>query len=192
MSFSADCWAPSSGISLHGIPAFLQVPRTRLWRLRRCCYCQSGFGSILYSGWTMTLVFIVLAPLIGMFDRVRYEVILMWISTRNHRQRSIGSFAGFNCCQRRSTVWDMVPTMRRNNGHHYRAACFIRILSDISRSVLGHHLLAHCNRYGTLFGGWRIVKTMGQKVTKLKPADGFCAETAGELRCLQRHSEASA
>src|ERR1039457_1731459 len=102
-----------------------------------------------------------------------------------------------------------------------------RILSDISRSVLGHHLLAHCNRYGdivrrmencedhgaksdqaetgrwiqigylatfhvpfwviicshiaiatgTLFGGWRIVKTMGQKVTKLKPADGFRSDT---------------
>ena len=34
---------------------------------------------------------------------------------------------------------------------------------------------------GTLFGGWRIVKTMGQKVTKLKPSGGFCAETAGAL-----------
>jgi PiT family inorganic phosphate transporter len=31
---------------------------------------------------------------------------------------------------------------------------------------------------GTLFGGWRIVKTMGQKVAKLKPVDGFCAETS--------------
>ena len=32
---------------------------------------------------------------------------------------------------------------------------------------------------GTLFGGWRIVKTMGQKITKLKPVGGFCAETGG-------------
>ena len=32
---------------------------------------------------------------------------------------------------------------------------------------------------GTLFGGWRIVKTMGQKITKLQPVDGFCAETGG-------------
>jgi PiT family inorganic phosphate transporter len=37
---------------------------------------------------------------------------------------------------------------------------------------------------GTLFGGWRIVKTMGQKVTKLKPSGGFCAETAGGLTLL--------
>jgi PiT family inorganic phosphate transporter len=35
--------------------------------------------------------------------------------------------------------------------------------------------------FGTLFGGWRIVKTMGQKITKLKPFEGFCAETAGSL-----------
>ena len=34
---------------------------------------------------------------------------------------------------------------------------------------------------GTLFGGWRIVKTMGQKITKLKPVGGFCAETGGAL-----------
>jgi PiT family inorganic phosphate transporter len=35
--------------------------------------------------------------------------------------------------------------------------------------------------FGTLFGGWRIVKTMGQRITKLKPFEGFCAETAGAL-----------
>jgi PiT family inorganic phosphate transporter len=34
---------------------------------------------------------------------------------------------------------------------------------------------------GTMFGGWRIVKTMGQKITKLKPVGGFCAETGGAL-----------
>jgi PiT family inorganic phosphate transporter len=34
---------------------------------------------------------------------------------------------------------------------------------------------------GTLFGGWRIVKTMGQKITKLKPVGGFCAETGGAM-----------
>jgi PiT family inorganic phosphate transporter len=37
---------------------------------------------------------------------------------------------------------------------------------------------------GTMFGGWRIVKTMGQKITKLKPTGGFCAETAGGLTLL--------
>ena len=35
--------------------------------------------------------------------------------------------------------------------------------------------------FGTLLGGWRIVKTMGQRITKLKPFEGFCAETAGAL-----------
>jgi PiT family inorganic phosphate transporter len=35
--------------------------------------------------------------------------------------------------------------------------------------------------FGTLFGGWRIVKTMGQRITKLKPVGGFCAETGGAI-----------
>jgi PiT family inorganic phosphate transporter len=38
--------------------------------------------------------------------------------------------------------------------------------------------------FGTLFGGWRIVKTMGQKITKLKPVGGFCAETGGAITLL--------
>jgi len=38
--------------------------------------------------------------------------------------------------------------------------------------------------FGTLFGGWRIVKTMGQKITKLKPVGGFCAETGGAITVL--------
>lgn len=38
--------------------------------------------------------------------------------------------------------------------------------------------------FGTLFGGWRIVKTMGQKVAKLRPVDGFCAETGGAILLL--------
>jgi len=37
---------------------------------------------------------------------------------------------------------------------------------------------------GTLFGGWRIVKTMGSKITRLRPSDGFCAETAGGITLL--------
>jgi hypothetical protein len=42
------------------------------------------------------------------------------------------------------------------------------------------------DRLGTLFGGWRIVRTMGQKITKLKPVGGFCAETAARSRCSSR------
>jgi PiT family inorganic phosphate transporter len=46
---------------------------------------------------------------------------------------------------------------------------------------LGHCHVLHGDRRGTMFGGWRIVKTMGQKITKLKPVGGFCAETGGAL-----------
>jgi PiT family inorganic phosphate transporter len=48
-------------------------------------------------------------------------------------------------------------------------------------AAVGHHFLLFGDRLGTLFGGWRIVKTMGQKITKLKPVGGFCAETGGAM-----------
>jgi PiT family inorganic phosphate transporter len=44
---------------------------------------------------------------------------------------------------------------------------------------LGHRGCYLAIGMGTMFGGWRIVKTMGQKITKLKPVGGFCAETGG-------------
>jgi hypothetical protein len=40
---------------------------------------------------------------------------------------------------------------------------------------------------GTMFGGWRIVKTMGQRITKLKPVGGFCAETGGAMTPVPGH-----
>jgi PiT family inorganic phosphate transporter len=46
--------------------------------------------------------------------------------------------------------------------------------------LLSHFAIA----LGTMFGGWRIVKTMGSKITKLRPSDGFCAETAGGITLL--------
>jgi PiT family inorganic phosphate transporter len=51
-------------------------------------------------------------------------------------------------------------------------------------SEIGLWIVLSCHSaiaLGTLFGGWRIVKTMGQKITKLKPFEGFCAETAGAI-----------
>ena len=55
-------------------------------------------------------------------------------------------------------------------------------LSDVPRARSGSILLSHAAiALGTMFGGWRIVKTMGTKITKLQPFGGFCAETAGAI-----------
>jgi len=48
--------------------------------------------------------------------------------------------------------------------------------------LLSHAAIA----FGTMFGGWRIVKTMGSKITKLHPFGGFCAETSGALTLVGR------
>ncbi len=55
--------------------------------------------------------------------------------------------------------------------------------ADLGRSCSCYTAIA----LGTMFGGWRIVKTMGQKITKLKPVGGFCAETGGAHHAVPRH-----
>ena len=146
---------------------------------------KAGFGSILYSGWTMTLVFIVLAPLIGMLIAFVMRVILMWIFNKKpsskinrlFRRLQLLSAAlyslghGTNDAQK---TMGIITGLLVSSGYlaTFHVPFWVIICSHIAIAT------------GTLFGGWRIVKTMGQKVTKLKPADGFCAETAGGITLL--------
>ena len=53
--------------------------------------------------------------------------------------------------------------------------------AGVLRSVLGGHFLPAVLALGTLLGGWRIVHTMGSKITRLNPMQGFCAETGGAI-----------
>ena len=58
-------------------------------------------------------------------------------------------------------------------------------IANVRACRSGSILLCHAAiALGTLFGGWRIVKTMGMKITKLQPVGGFCAETAGAITLL--------
>ena len=57
-------------------------------------------------------------------------------------------------------------------------------MAGISTSVLGDPLCHAAIASGTLTGGWRIVRTMGMRITKLTPVGGFCAETAGALTLI--------
>ena len=146
---------------------------------------NGGFGSILYSGWTMTLLFIVLAPLIGMVIGFILKILLMWMFNKKpsskinrlFRRLQLLSAAlyslghGTNDAQK---TMGIITGLLVTSG--YLATFHVPFWVIIS----SHIAIAS----GTMFGGWRIVKTMGQKVTRLKPSDGFCAETAGGLTLL--------
>jgi PiT family inorganic phosphate transporter len=148
---------------------------------------KAGMAVIIPSGWTWTLIFIVVAPVLGMVLGFLFMAATQWIT------------------------WFVGPTPRRVDGWFRR----LQLVSAAAYS-LGHGandaqktmgiiagvlftsgytqrsddipfwvvILAHMAiGLGTLTGGWRIVKTMGQKITALRPIGGFSAESAAAM-CL--------
>lgn len=146
---------------------------------------KAGFGAILYSGWTSTLIFIVLAPLFGMVIGYFLQVIVLWVM---HRRSYSKVDSVFRKLQLLSAALyslghgtnDAQKTMGIITGLLVTAGYLSTFQVPFWVIILSHVAIAS----GTMFGGWRIVKTMGSKITKLRPSDGFCAETAGGITLL--------
>jgi inorganic phosphate transporter, PiT family len=147
----------------------------------------SGFGVLLPSGWTKTLIFIVLSPLIGALMGLTIMVAVMWIFRRWSPNRVDNLFRkgqlvsaalfslghGGNDAQK--TMGIIVSVLVASNINPTAA-------NDIPLWVV---LVCHAAiGLGTLSGGWRIVHTMGSKITKLKPVGGFSAETAAAVAII--------
>jgi PiT family inorganic phosphate transporter len=144
---------------------------------------------IIPHGWTKTLIFIVVAPLMGLVLGFIFMLSVYWIFRRStpqpvdrlFRRLQLLSAAAYSLGHGAN---DAQKTMGIIAGALYTGGFMSK--SDMVGSWGRLHwpiiLSAHAAiAAGTYFGGWRIVKTMGQKITKLKPVGGFCAETAGAL-----------
>jgi PiT family inorganic phosphate transporter len=140
---------------------------------------KSGWGVIIASGWTKTLIFIVLAPTIGLFLGFFLKIMTMWII---YKQKP-------TVVNKWSRVLQLFSAALYSLGHGGNDAQKTMgiITSLLFAGELIHEfevplwvvLSAHAAiGLGTLSGGWRIVKTMGQKITRLEPIDGVCAETS--------------
>ena len=146
---------------------------------------KAGFGAIIWSGWIKTLVFIAVAPLMGMVLGYFLQVFVIWIV---HRRRYSKVNLVFRKLQLLSAALyslghgtnDAQKTMGIITGLLLTAGFLKTFQVPLWVILLSHAAIAS----GTFFGGWRIVKTMGSKITKLKPSDGFCAETAGGITLL--------
>ena len=140
---------------------------------------KSGFGVIIASGWYKTLIFIVLAPTIGLFLGFLLKIITTWIV---YKQRP----AAVNKWSRIFQLFSAALYSLGHGGNDAQKTMGI-ITSLLFAGGLIHEFRVHlwvvlsahtAIGLGTLSGGWRIVKTMGQKITKLEPIDGVCAETS--------------
>ncbi len=140
---------------------------------------KSGFGVIILSGWYKTLLFIVLAPVIGLLLGLMLKFISTWVLYKQ-------SPALVNKWSRVSQLFSAALYSLGHGGNDAQKTMGI-ITSLLFAGGLIHEfkvplwvvLSAHAAiALGTLSGGWRIVKTMGQKITKLTTVDGVCAETS--------------
>ena len=148
-----------------------------------------AFHVIIPEGWTKTLIFIVVAPVMGLVLALVLMTAMMWL-LRNGSPRGVDKW--FRKLQLLSAAAyslghggnDAQKTMGIVAGALYTAGYMSK--TDLAGSW-GHFrwwiiLAAHTAiALGTYFGGWRIVHTMGSKITKLRPLGGFCAETAGAI-----------
>jgi PiT family inorganic phosphate transporter len=144
---------------------------------------KAGTGSLISSGLIKTISFIVLSPLLGFIFGSIMMVLVSWIFVRSTPRRVDKWFRRMQ----------LVSASMYSLGHGGNDAqktmgiiWMLLIFAGVSTATdpLPWWVIISCYTaigLGTLFGGWRIVKTMGQKITKLKPVGGFCAETGGAI-----------
>jgi PiT family inorganic phosphate transporter len=147
---------------------------------------KAGFSAIILSGWTKTLIFIVLAPLIGMI--LGFVIMLgnLWVFRtfspgrvdRWFRRLQLVSAAAYSLGHGGN---DAQKTMGIIAGVLV-AGGYLQLAGGKLPIPFWVIMAAHAAiSLGTLSGGWRIIHTMGSKITKLQPVGGFAAETAGAI-----------
>jgi PiT family inorganic phosphate transporter len=141
---------------------------------------KAGFGALIASGWTKTLIFIVLSPLIGCALALILSIISLWMFRDYAPQRVDKIFRRLQLLSAAAYSLghgtnDAQKTMGIIAGVLFTAG-YLKTFSIPFWVIMAAHAAI---ALGTLTGGWRIVHTMGSKITKLQPFSGFAAETAG-------------
>lgn len=145
---------------------------------------KAGTGSLIAAGLIKTVVFILVSPTLGFLLGSLLMLLVAWVFRRStprkvdrwFRRLQLGSAAlyslghGGNDAQKTmGIIWMLLIAAGYASGQDATPPTWVIISCYLAIGL------------GTLFGGWRIVKTMGQKITKLKPVGGFCAETGGAI-----------
>ncbi len=146
---------------------------------------KAGWGVIIGAGWTKTLLFIALSPAIGLLLGGALMVSAYWVF-RSWAPARLDTYF------RRLQLFSAAAYSFGHGTNDAQKTMGIIAGVLVTGGILKHFyipfwvvLMAHAAiGLGTLAGGWRIVKTMGMRITKLKPMGGFCAETAAAVSLL--------
>ncbi|MCL4540464.1 MAG: inorganic phosphate transporter [Bacteroidetes bacterium] len=146
---------------------------------------KAGFSAILYKGWAGTVLFIVVAPAMGLTIAFILMTTVTWLF---HKRSSMRVNKAFRKLQLLSAAFLSLGHGTNDAQKTMGVITGLLVTSGFLKTFnVPFWVIIICNfsiALGTLFGGWRIVKTMGQKITRLRPVDGFCAETAGGITLL--------
>ena len=146
---------------------------------------KAGVGAVITSGWTKTIIFIFLSPLIGLTTGLALMVAIHWLLRwtppsrvdRWFRRLQLISAAFFSLNHGAN---DAQKTMGIIAGVLYTAHYIDTFYIPFWVVLIAYTAIS----LGTLAGGWRIIHTMGSKITKLQPVGGFAAETGAAIALL--------
>ncbi len=160
---------------------------------------KAGASALIGSGWVKPIVFILLSPILGLTIALGLTVALSWLLRRAHpgpvdrafRRLQLASAAlysiGHGANDAQKTMGIIVGLLVSSQGlfQHQTGWMSLLYLPNADRVPFWVEFIAYTAiSLGTATGGWRIVKTMGARITRLRPFGGFCAETAGGITLL--------
>ena len=146
---------------------------------------KAGFGALIVKGWLMTLSFIVISPLVGIILAFWLMVCVSWLFRkwapfpldRLFRRVQLVSASLYSLGHGGN---DAQKTMGVITGILVAGGSLKEFRVPIWVVAASYGAIA----FGTMFGGWRIVKTMGTRITKLQPFGGVCAETSAAMTIM--------
>ncbi len=146
---------------------------------------SSGLEAVVLSGWVKPMIFIVLSPMLGLVVSYIAMLAVFWMFRRStphkmdvyFRRLQLASSAVFSYSHGTN---DAQKTMAIITGALFTGGVIERFEVPVWVIFSAHACIA----LGTIMGGWRVVQTMGSRITRLKPREGFCAETGGAFAVL--------
>lgn len=165
----------------YGLP--ISVSHALIGGLAGAGITKAGFGALIASGFFKVVIFIFLSPVIGLILGVVLMILVSWIF-RNYTSKKVDRIFRFG-----QLLSSAIFSIGHGTNDAQKTMGIIAILLYTS-GYLGNEfyipfwviICAYTAiALGTLTGGWKVIKTMGMRITNLKPSGGFCAETSAAL-----------
>lgn len=147
---------------------------------------KAGFGALIISGYTKVVIFIFLAPIMGYVMALLFSILTMWIVRKKNPRTVDKQF-------RRLQLLSAALYSLSHGSNDAQKTIGIITIALFTNGVLGStfyiptwviFLSYSFIALGTLIGGWKVIKTLGMRITKLTPFGGFSAETSAGLTII--------